>query len=355
MRINLWGGASGRIVILNALSVLAAFVAFLRTGVALLVLVLGVALWRRRGGADPLAAERRYNFLFILSATLLLLAVVSWPLLYLVLQSYVPQWAGVMCIEGVTRIGSRSVGAPAALPPLVDTMEITKPALIFLAGVWFLLHLLARQEPGAGLPRRALGALLLCGLVAAAGGVAELAYLFIPKQEQVLSAGCCTVGADAVASAGDERFVRSAAGAAQGGSALPVAFFVLAGALVVVLTLALRRMKRGGQGAWLPIALGGALVSLPLGLAFLKDVAAPAFLGLPYHHCAYCLVAVAPESIVGILLYVLGAFGVGWACAARWAGGTPAAVALGPRLLAAARFGYAGALLMAVVGLLVAP
>jgi len=333
-------------MILNAFSVLAAFAALLRVALGLVVVFVGVRAIRRRRRAAPGTDENRFYLLVSMSATLLGLALVSWPLLYLVLQSYVPQWPGVMCIQGVTRIGTGSVGAASYLPGLVGFLEVTKPALVFVSGAWLVLHFANRRDRVGALLGRALWALLLCGVWATVDGAAELAYLIIPKQETTLAAGCCAVEPALLSVAGPFRPPLPGSPSAGSHTWLGVAFYSLGAALVVILSVALRRAARGGT-PWLVLALAGALVSLPLGVAFLGAVAAPAFLRLPYHRCGYCLISSAPESLVGIGLYVVGAFGVGWACIARWLGTTAAEPAeLSLPLLRMARFGYLAALLM---------
>src|SRR5262245_21841028 len=112
-------------MILNAYAVLCAFVAALELLCSLLVASL---LWGKltarpsnaRAGDlsdGPVERNEDRSFLLYLSAgLLLLLGLASWPLLYLLLQSYVPEWPDVMCIYGVTRVGAGSVGASRFLP-----------------------------------------------------------------------------------------------------------------------------------------------------------------------------------------------------------------------------------------------
>src|SRR5688572_7974710 len=100
---------------LNAYSVLDAFVTLLRLGLGLLVVLLAVLAWRvwhrREPGPEGVQAlEDRCYLLFLLAGVLLLLNVLAWPIFYLVLQGYVPEWPGIMCIYGVTRIGAGSLG-----------------------------------------------------------------------------------------------------------------------------------------------------------------------------------------------------------------------------------------------------
>ena len=81
---------------------------------------MGVLAWRAgRLAATPDnrdAVETRSYLVFLVTILLVGLSVFSWPLLYLLLQSYVPEWPGVMCIYGVTRIGTGSLGVSRWLP-----------------------------------------------------------------------------------------------------------------------------------------------------------------------------------------------------------------------------------------------
>ncbi|HEX5135358.1 MAG TPA: hypothetical protein VFY93_00165 [Planctomycetota bacterium] len=333
-------------MILNPFSVVAAFAAVLRVVLGLLLLLAGILAlraWRRARGRNDGSGEGRFYLLVAASATLTILAVVSWPLLYLVLRSYVPLWPGVMCIEGVTRIGEGSIGAPGLLPHLLRALAVTKPLLIFASGAWLVLHLVNRGDRTGARTGRVLAALLLFAFLSVADGAIETAYLFLPKQEKTLAAGCCGEQAAAEPSRGGSLPVVASD---AGGRTLVSAAFLATGALLVLaLTAAIRR-----GGAWLAVSLVGALLSLPIGLVFLVDVAAPGFLHLPYHHCVYCLARWMPETLVGVLLYVLGAFGAGWAFAARRPGkGGGAGEGVSVPLLRMARFSYLGALLMAAV------
>src|SRR3712207_9054229 len=118
-------------MILNAYAVLDGFVSLLRLGLGLLVLGLGFSAWWTWARYAPAAEDRkaledRCYLVFLLASLLLWLNVASWPIFYLLLQSYVAEWPGVMCIYGVTRIGTGSVGPSRFLPALVTTLQVTK-------------------------------------------------------------------------------------------------------------------------------------------------------------------------------------------------------------------------------------
>lgn len=334
-------------MILNAYAVLDAFVSLLRLGLGLSILGLGWFAWRtwrqhnlESDGRQTL--EDRLHLLLLLAVVLLSLNVLSWPILYLLLQSYVPEWPGVMCIYGVTRIGTGSVGVSRFLPSLVTALQAMKPALVFLSGAWFVLHLINRRTRTAPWTGRVLALLLASGLLGIADSATEIAYLIIPKKEVFLSAGCCTMAVADDAETG--RFLPKIRVDARETPWLYAAYYT------INVGLALAIYPRGGRpqlraARLLPIALTAVLSAAINGL-FLVEEAAPRLLHMPNHHCAYDLVSKAPTSLVAVALFIAGCFCVGWAFIAAWLGDGPEARPLLPelvgRLLYSAFLGYLG-------------
>src|SRR5438132_12790957 len=147
-------------MILNTYAVLMGFVGLLRLLFGLLIVALGVSGWRAsRRLATPeqrdLLADRCY-LVILLTLPLVGLNLVSWPLLYLLLQSYVTEWPGVMCIYGVMQVGTDSLGPSRLLPNLLRLLQWTKPALVFVGGAWFVIYLLNRRTRSAPLLHRLL-------------------------------------------------------------------------------------------------------------------------------------------------------------------------------------------------------
>jgi hypothetical protein len=286
------------------------------------------------------------------------LAAASWPLLYLLLQSEVPRWPGVMCIQGVLRVGDGATGPSAWLPGLAAALQATKPLLVFLAGLWLALHLVDRATRTGPLRGTLLALLSLVGAVAVADAALELLYLTLPR-EAAASAGCCTL--DVVAREDALGGPLAALSPETARTSLLVAHLLLGLLLVVGTSAWARRLEAGGpyRPPRFTAALGLlAAVSLPVGALFLSEVAAPALLHRPQHRCPYCVLAEAPETLVGVGLFLLGAFAVGWAALlpalARPAEARAALHEPVRTLVAAARFGYAGATLFAAVALALA-
>jgi hypothetical protein len=307
-------------VILNAYAVLDAFVTASRGLVALAVVVLSVfALCRSAGRTSAetrRALEDRGYMLFLLSFLLLVLNVTSWPLLYLLLQSYVPEWPGVMCIFGVTQIGAGSHGTARFLPALLEFLQWSKPLLVFLTGGWFVLYAMNRRTQTAPLTKRVLVALITLGVVAAADAAVEASYLVIPKNEEFLATGCCTnaLGRSLLeASQLPEALLEE-----ESKWGLPVCYFVVNLGMILALFCSSRSSRVGGLSVLLPSMLLGSSVTLFVSKSFLREVAAPRLLHLPNHHCIYDVLIQFPVSVVGISLFYLASFAVGWSCLVAW-------------------------------------
>jgi hypothetical protein len=188
--------------------------------------------------------------------------------------------------------------------------------------------------------------LVVLGLLAVGDAAAETSYLVIPKQEQSLSAGCCTGVAEEELA---DRYVPHALTEARLRPWVQGAYY--AGNLVMVLVLGISLRWAGLCGArWLAGLLLGALLLVPVTALFLIDIAAPTVLHLPYHHCLYDLIPRAPDAIVAVALFLGGSFSVGWACVAYWLGRAPETVPLLDgqvrQILQMALFCYSGSLLM---------
>lgn len=304
-------------MVLNAYAVLLLLVNALRLPMALFVVVCGCAtLQRSRGSLGPerrTALEDRSYLLMMLAMWLVLLNASSWPLFYALLQSYVPEWPDVMCIYGITRIGIGSLGPSRFLPGLIAAIQLLKPLLLFLCGSWLVVYWLNRLTVTSVLMRRVLAGVLFVGIASVADATLEASYVLTPKREDVPSVGCCTMISTPSPSATD-------ATSGEQGDWLYAAYYgsniLMIAALFGQVAITRARPSR----LWLGGAFAGMVLSTAVSYLFLTEIAAPRILHLPHHRCAYDLITAAPESIVGIALFVLASLSVGWAGVAEWFG-----------------------------------
>ncbi|MBL9086712.1 MAG: hypothetical protein JNM10_06185 [Planctomycetia bacterium] len=332
-------------MILHAASLLALFVGLVELALGGAVVALAVRALRRRR-RDAAAVDAGLPLVGHLATVLTAVAVVGWPLLYLLLDAYVPQWRGVVCIQGVTRIGEGSVGPARLLPPLLVVLQATKPALVLAVGAWAVLRAANRATATGALAGRELAALVACGALAVVDAVLTGAYVWIPKREQFLESGCCAVPPRGTTQLVDGEFTTRTA-AAFDGRVLSLAYVAVTLALVLATTWALRRPR------WTWGALLAAALAVPVGLVFLREVAAPRFLGLPGHRCAYCILSSSAAGVAFLALAATGVLCVAWAAVAHALGRDPAAPEDGPsaratRLLRAGRLATVAA--AAIVG-----
>ncbi|HEV3344890.1 MAG TPA: hypothetical protein VG125_31220 [Pirellulales bacterium] len=308
-------------------------------------IVVGLRGWFASRGERPDVAQERLEERTYLAALLgylvLGLSLISWLVFYLMLDSFVPQWPGAMCIYGITQIGSGSSGVYGWLPKLVATIQAFKPALVFAAGASLVLYRFYRSQGTRTLLPRVACLFSVVALMASLDATAGLAYVAIPKRENVPTSGCCSASAP-----GHERVGPPSL---QQQQQLQWGYYGCHLVMAGLLLHRIRRADRVGLSLELPLVAMAAL-TLGVSLQFLIDFASPRLLHLPYHRCLYDLVPGVPESGATIGLLLWGTFCVGWGSVVRWLGRSPdseiAAAAEARRWCAYALVGYAGSVAM---------
>jgi hypothetical protein len=344
-------------MILNAYAVLDFSLSLLRLLLALGIVGLGGLAWFRRSPTPDAKKdlEDRSYLLFLMAILLLGLNLLSWPLLYLLLQSYVSEWPGVMCVYGVTRIGTDCVGPSRFLPGLLQFLQLAKPALAFVSGLWFVLYLVNRQTATAPLSHRILAVLVLAGLIAVGDAAAELIYLEIPKKEDFSSGCCAPTSQDA---SHGTWLVPNAVVSVRDRPLLTAGYYSVTAAVIlgVISSLTQARQQQHVPRLW-PLVVG-ALVALSIATVFLVEVEAPVLLRLPYHHCPYDLLPRVPEAVLGMALFLGGTFCVGWAWLTGWWGNCeesrPFLHETIATILLVGLFCYLGSMVLTTVGLALA-
>jgi hypothetical protein len=301
-------------LILNGFTIVGLFLCLLRLVLGGIVVSVGLSAWRISrtvpDSSTRVLVENQAYSLILCSGVLIGLNVLSWPVLYLLLQSYVDEWPSVMCIQGVSQIGSGTLGASRYLPGLLLVLEAGKPLLCFVGGAAFLFYRVNRRTRTSPLLPAVVTLFLLSGVLGVADAAVEGSYLLIPKSEVRLSGGCCTTPLEYVR---QEAGYFSTSGAGESWHALLIAaYFSVQLALIGLLLARLARPSNRHERLVTSEVAVLAVVSIPMSTLFFVEIASPAILGLPFHRCPYDLVSVAPESLVSVPLFLMGCFSVGW-------------------------------------------
>jgi hypothetical protein len=299
-------------MIVNKYSVLLLFVDALSLVLAVVLAI--TASWaagrirRGRGELDASRAEQSTHLATLVAMVCLAILVIGWPLLYAMLDSFVPEIPGAMCIYGVTKV----------MPVANALVQAARPVLVFLLGAWLLLESMRRQS---GLPaRRSRGMLALvvfAGLLAVGQGT-EIYYLVnLDSLNEVSCCCCCGEGGSAKLQPAAYYLPWAQAGLASR-AGLNTLFF--GGVPLLAVWLLVQSWRGAPRSKRLALAESALLLVAVVGLASaallaFSEVLAPLLMRLPFHHCLYCLLlnGRAPDAPLIVANLAIGSFAAGWA------------------------------------------
>ena len=246
--------------------------------------------------------ERRSYLLLLITCVVIMLRLIGWPFLYLVLWSFVPDITGAMCIFGVTQVK----------PILTSTLEIMKPFLFFLFGLWLLIHTLDRATKRAELLKNKLFMLSFIAPLVIIECLMEM-WLII-NISPTITVSCCTTVTDLLSR--PTRVIPTSVFGKSYGLFIETGFWVVSllviGIMMVLLWMKpLEKLRR--RRLWLGLVAGISMIVMPpfFILAMIETIA-PRLMELPFHHCLYCLWQYKPYSILIFLLFVTGIFSPIW-------------------------------------------
>lgn len=340
-------------MILNVFSITEIFIGLLSTGLMGWVGIQAFRLYLRSDRSarpeDQTLLEDQSYLMLAAAFLVLIIRLINWPLFYLTLQSFIPQVNGAMCIFGVTQVRE----------PLTRSLELMKPLGFFLIGGWLVIHHLDRATPTGPLLGRKLLFLALLSLLVIADSLGDV-ILFLTLSPSVV-VSCCTTVTD-IMDRPTSTVPRSLLGTGYR-PGLEILYFALNVGLIGLCAFFawVKKWDRGqrGQRSLLTVT---ALLSLVNALIFLLvqiESFAPCFMGLPYHHCLYCLWQYVPDTILLYLLFILGTMAPGWAWLVEMVGRKGEAAAFIPRylkaLFALAALTLSASLLMTILHLVISP
>ena len=235
------------------------------------------------------ASEQRYYLLGMIGVIVLVSRLLNVPIFFWMLQSLVPYCPGAMCVYGVVNVGS----------PYSVIAIVMKLILPFIYGLWIVFEFVNRRQPKLTftrtLARSFLLALVPLVLVDSAVDVLLVASI------RPIYAPCCSSIYDV-----DPPFSPSAILGPEVGMLIVLLTVAFALALITVQWFS-------DMSSHIPIVT----LILALSVAFLylvtlHDTLAPLVLGLPDHHCPYCLFQEFPDTAFFAGLFWIGVATAGW-------------------------------------------
>lgn len=279
------------------------------TGV--LAIPLGIMSFRiSQKWGQPLNAEERTDienrsYLLLLTAAVILsVKLLSWPFFYATLQSYVASIRGAMCIFGVTQF----------YPSMSSALQFFKPLVFFLIGGWLLLNQLDRKTERAPLFRRKFLLLSVVSVMALVDSAGDLIYFTSLNAET--SVACCTTFFDLPERA-TAILPLSVLGREYEKYMFP-AYYISNIALLVFMGVSYQSFRKvlHSQTNTMRITIAGAVLAVltaAITIFAMFEVVAPGLMGLPYHHCVYCMWQYVPDSVLITVLFIIGVFLPCWA------------------------------------------
>jgi uncharacterized membrane protein YiaA len=297
---------------------------------------------------DKSEVEKRSHLVLLVAVVVLGIRLFNWPLFYTVLQSFVPDIDGAMCIFGVTQVKRITTG----------TSEIIKPVSFFLIGAWLLIHLLDQRTETSPLMGRKLLFLSFTALVVIAESLLDVILMFTIAPGTMVS--CCTTVTDILER--PTRLVPQAALGPQYEAVLGYGYYVSNILLMLLVGIYMTRIRASSSTRWQNPVAGlfflWAILNAALFVLAQIEVHAPKIMGLPFHHCLYCLWQYVPDTILMYLLFVLGTSAVGWAFVLQLFGRAEETTNALPRFLRGiygfSIFCFAASMLMNIVHLIAA-
>ncbi|MFN3532137.1 MAG: hypothetical protein ACK41Q_06420 [Candidatus Brocadia sp.] len=248
--------------------------------------------------------EQKGYLIFLLACVVLSVRMLAWPWFYFMLQSFVSEVPGAMCMFGVTQI----------LPSTVTFLQIIKPVSFFIMGGWLLCYYVDKSIPTTPLARRNLLFLLVVCGVLLADSIADIYYVL--RMKPLMSVSCCATFFDAPLR--PSAMIPQAIFGRHFQKILFIMYYLTNIILIALLFIPLSKKWLSLSPLSRKIILYGQAVigtiNIPVVIyAFIENIV-PRLMQLPYHHCIYCFMGngMVLDAPVMLGLFVIGTFAIGW-------------------------------------------
>lgn len=248
--------------------------------------------------------EQKGYLIFLLAWVALSFRMLSWPWFYVMLQSFVSEVPGAMCMFGVTQI----------LPTTVTFLQIIKPVSFFIMGAWLLCYYVDKSIPTAPLARKNLFFLLpVCGVLLVDSG-ADIYYVL--RMKPLISVSCCATFFDGPLR--PSAMIPQAIFGEHFQKSLFVGYYLINVLLIALLSISLSPKWPSLTSLPRKIIIYSQMVvgsvNIPVVLYSCFENIAPTLMQLPLHHCIYCFLGkgIVPDAPIMLGLFIIGTFAIGW-------------------------------------------
>ena len=228
---------------------------------------------------DKSKFERKGYLVFLLACVTLSVRMVVWPWFYFMLQSFVSEVPGAMCMFGVTQI----------LPSTITFLQVIKPIAFFIMGGWLLCYYVDKSTPTAPLARKNLLFLLIVCGVLLTDGIADVYYVI--RMKPLMSVSCCATFFDVPLR--PSAMIPQAIFGRNFQKILFILYYLTNIILIVLLFTSISRKWTLLTPKYRMIILYSqgilGIINIPVVIYTVIENIAPKLMQLPYHHCIYCL------------------------------------------------------------------
>ncbi len=300
-------------MIINIYTLIMLFVAFLSLCTGGYLFYATVRILSQPETIVPLDAKSKFEqksyLIFLLACVVLSVRMLAWPWFYFMLQSFVSEVPGAMCMFGVTQV----------LPSTVIFLQLIKPISFFLMGAWLLCYYVDKSTPTAPLARTNLSFLLIVCGVLLIDSATDIYYVL--RMKPLMSVSCCATFFDVPLR--PSAMIPQAIFGRHFQTILFIIYYLTNIILIVLLWMPLSRKWHSLTTSSRKIILYGqaviGIINIPVVIYAFIEYIVPRLMQLPYHHCIYCFVGngLVPDAPIILGLFVIGTFAIGWMCILR--------------------------------------
>lgn len=253
---------------------------------------------------DKSKFEQKGYLVFLLACVTLSIRMIVWPWFYFMLQSFVSEIPGAMCMFGVTQV----------LPSTVTFLQIIKPISFFIMGGWLLCYYVDKSTPTAPLARKNLLFLLIVCGVLLADGIADIYYVI--RMKPLMTVSCCATFFDVPLR--PSAMIPQAIFGKNFQKILFILYYLSNIILIVLLFTSISRKWMSFTPKYRMIILYSqgivGIINIPVVIYTFIENIAPRLMQLPYHHCIYCFMGngMVPDAPIMLGLFVIGTFAIDW-------------------------------------------